>query len=597
MASAFEEIDKLLASGEIAHVSKAVEADEVVAEDVAQEAEAFEVTDEVEAEVEAEALEESVAVEEPVIDEEAKARSEQFAAAPIHTRVPASLPQARKVISKPLPRKAPELVNAHLAQVEPEGGDAALWTLHDFAVAIGGELMGQPGQLINGISIDSRSISEGDAFFAIKGDRMDGHDFVETALSGGAAIAVVAREKLADLPRRRAYLVVDDVLEALERLGIASRSRMNGRVIAVTGSVGKTGTKEALRLALSRSGKTHAPVASFNNHWGVPLTLARMPKDTDFGIFEIGMNHPGEITPLSRMVRPHVAIITTVEPVHLAAFDSVEQIAKAKAEIFAGLEPGGAAVLNRDNRQYDLLRYLASVAGVKDIVTFGRRAGCDAYVTKTATTADCTSLNAVVLGEEITYKIGAPGNHYVLNSLAVLLGVCKLGADLARAGLALADMRAPKGRGEQTVLSMRGGNAVLIDESYNANPASMRAAIAVLGEQTPLRNGRRIAVLGDMLELGENSDKFHADLARDLAQARIDTVYCVGTHMAHLWERLPETVRGAYAESSDELRETIVRAVRVNDIIMIKGSLGTKMGPLVETLKKHFPTEANSDPA
>lgn len=475
---------------------------------------------------------------------------------------------------------------------EDEGGP--LWRPQEFIAAVTGLVYGDVTQDITGISIDTRTLQPGDAFFAIQGENFDGHGFVEKALEAGASVAVVLREKLSELPKDGRYVAVEDVLKGLERLGVASRARSGARIIAVTGSVGKTGSKEALRLCLSRSGRTHAPVASFNNHWGVPLTLARMPRDTEYGIFEIGMNHSGEITPLVKMVRPHVAMITTVEAVHLEAFNSVEDIAKAKAEIFQGLEPGGTVILNRDNRQYDLLRYLAAVAGVRNVVSFGLKKGADSYSQKVAVNADCSCLNAVILGQEMSYKIGAPGAHHVINSLGVLTGVSLLGANLALAGLALAEMKAPKGRGEQSVLHLHAGTALLIDESYNANPASMKAALELLSGLPVKQSGRRIAVLGDMLELGVDSDKLHADLARVLARSKVDMIYCVGTHMKELWERLPAYSRGAYSKTSDKLEKRLLSDIRPNDIMMIKGSLGTKMGPMVTALKKRFPDPAES---
>ena len=274
-------------------------------------------------------------------------------------------------------------------------------------------------------------------------------------------------------------------------------------MIGVTGSVGKTGTKEALRLALARSGETHASVASYNNHWGVPLSLARCPASARYAVFEMGMNHAGEIEPLTRLVRPHVAIVTTVEPVHLEFFGSVEAIADAKAEIFRGLEPGGAAVINRDNPQFARLAARAKSAGVERIVSFGEHAKADARLIKCALHPDCSTVQARILGTDVTYKLGAPGRHVVLNSLAVLAAASLAGADLALAALALADLKPPSGgRGARITLDLPGGTALLIDESYNANPASMRAALALLGQAPMGPRGRRIAVLGDMLELG-----------------------------------------------------------------------------------------------
>lgn len=464
-----------------------------------------------------------------------------------------------------------------------------LWTRDAFAEATDGDLRGEVPEAITGISIDSRSLEPGDAFFAIKGDNRDGHDFVAAALEAGAALAVVAKERLAEFAEDGRYVAVDDPLEAMRRLGIAARARSNARIVAVTGSVGKTSTKEALRLTLERSGKVHASAASFNNHWGVPLTLARMPADAEFGVFEIGMNHAGEITPLVKMVRPHVAIITTVQPVHLEFFGSVERIAQAKAEIFTGVEPGGVAILNHDNAQYDLLRFLATAAGITRIRTFGQTSEADSYLEKVSRQPGSSSVQATILGQEITYKIGAAGMHHVKNSLAVLTAVVELGADLALAGLALADMRAPKGRGEVTRLKVPNGYCDLIDESYNANPASMRAALEVLGEAPVSRPGRRIAVLGDMRELGDAANSLHAGLLEYVSQEGIDAVYCSGPHMHALWELLPSSLRAAYAEESAGLKERLLEDVRPGDVIMIKGSLGSKMGPLVEALKKEYP--------
>jgi len=464
-----------------------------------------------------------------------------------------------------------------------------LWTLSAFVDAAGGSIKGNAGVAVTGISIDSRSLVPGDAFVAIKGDRLDGHDYVAAALDAGASLALVDESRLTDLPEDGRYVVVEDPLEALCKLGVAARARAAARIVAVTGSVGKTGTKEALRLTLEQSGKVHASVASFNNHWGVPLTLARMSADTDFGVFEIGMNHADEITPLVQMVRPHVAVITTVQPVHLEFFDSVEQIAKAKAEIFDGLEPGGIAVLNRDNLQFDLLKFLAATKGIATIHTFGENPAADSHAQKVVSYPAGSSVDASILGQEITYKIGAPGKHHVKNSLAVLTAVADLGADLAKAGLALDTMRAPKGRGEVSRLPVQNGELNLIDESYNANPASMRAALAVLGEAPVTRPGRRIAVIGDMLELGADAERLHGELLQPITAAGIDAVYCAGAHMHALWQNLPHDLRGHYCEDAKDLEDVLLSDVRAGDVVMIKGSLGTRMGPLVEALKKEYP--------
>ncbi len=464
---------------------------------------------------------------------------------------------------------------------------ADLWTVGDLVVATGGKLRGDVSTSLNGVSIDSRSLAAGDIFFAIKGVNSDGHRFVETALNAGAGVAVVS--DLSSVAENSGpLLVVEDTLAALERLGAAARARCAGKIIAVTGSVGKTGSKEALRLCLERQGRTHASVASYNNHWGVPLTLARMPADTEYGIFEVGMNHPGEIVPLAKMIRPHVALITTVQPVHLEAFASVEEIADAKAEIFSGVEPGGTAVLNRDNDHYERLRSAAAVAGITEVVGFGRDERAEVRLIEVLPAPSFSTITASIAGTALTYKLGAPGEHLVLNSLGVLGVVHALGGDLALAGLGLAQVQPPKGRGARVSLAVPGGAVTLIDESYNANPASMRAALALLGMSSPERGGRRVAVIGDMLELGADSQKLHAELSAACDDAQVDIVYACGPSMAHLWEVLAESRRGIYAEASDGLREPLLAMVQAGDVIMIKGSLGSRMGPLVEALCEKF---------
>ncbi len=464
--------------------------------------------------------------------------------------------------------------------------DAALWTIDAVVAATGGEVAGDVTRPLNGVSIDSRTLEHGDIFFAIKGDRFDGHDFVAKALEAGAGLAVVARDK-AD-PSAGPLLLVDDPLEALEALGIAARARFTGKVIAITGSVGKTGTKEALRVALSACGQVHASAASYNNHWGVPLSLARCPASADFGVFEVGMNHAGEITPLSRMIRPDIAIITTVAPVHLGYFNSIDEIADAKAEIFAGLEPGGTAILNRDNAFFDKLKSVALKDGAGSIVSFGEHQEADARLGKVALHGSCSCVSATIGEHDVTYKLGVPGRHIVLNSLAVLAAIHAAGADMAMAALKLAELTPPKGRGARQALAIGGGYFTLVDESYNANPASMAAAIATVGQMKPGPHGRRIAVLGDMLELGDEAPRFHADLASSIDDAGIDLVYACGPNMAHLWEEVPNARKGVYAEDSSGLQALLPDVLQSGDIIMIKGSLGSRMGPLVETLKERF---------
>ncbi|WP_029353025.1 UDP-N-acetylmuramoylalanyl-D-glutamyl-2,6-diaminopimelate--D-alanyl-D-alanine ligase [Bosea sp. 117] len=463
---------------------------------------------------------------------------------------------------------------------------APLWTPAELAAATGGELIGTPAASIGGVSIDSRTLQPGDVFFAITGERTDGHDYVAAAASRGAGLSVVARARLPDMPEGAPLLVVEDVLAALEAAGRAARARSDARIVAVTGSVGKTTTKEALLLALGADGPTHASAASFNNHWGVPLSLARLPRTARYGVFELGMNHPDEIRPLTKMVRPHVAIITTVEPVHIAQFPNVEAIADAKAEIFEGVEPGGAAVLNRDNPHFERLAASARAAGIETIVGFGESPKAEVRLLSVALQSQGSAVTADVLGETVSYKVGLPGRHIVQNTLAVMAATRLAGADLALAGLALASLGPPPGRGVRTPLAAKGGEALLIDESYNANPASMRAALAVLG-QTPVgARGRRIAVLGDMLELGETGESLHRDLAAPAEAA--DLVFCAGPLMRALWDALPASRRGAWAPNAAELLPLVAGAVRGGDVLIVKGSNGSRMGPLARGLAERF---------
>jgi UDP-N-acetylmuramoyl-tripeptide--D-alanyl-D-alanine ligase len=471
----------------------------------------------------------------------------------------------------------------------------ALWTISDMAAAMRADKSGALPPDVNGISIDSRGIGRGDAFFALT-DARDGHDFVDAALKAGAGVAVVARAKRDQFPADAPLLLVDDVLEGLRDLARAARRRTQAKIIAVTGSVGKTGTKEALRLALSADGETHASAASYNNHWGVPLSLARCPADVKYAVFEIGMNHAGEITPLTQLVRPHVAIVTTVEAVHLEYFGSIEKIADAKAEIFTGVEPGGAAVINRDNSQYERLAAAAKAAGVR-VVSFGEHAAADTRLVRHALQSESSCVHASILGEDVTYKLGAPGKHLILNSLAVLTAASLAGADLALAALALQQLRAPTGRGARMTLKVSGGSALLIDESYNANPASMAAAIALLGQAAIGPKGRRIAVLGDMLELGDQGTTLHAALVKAIEAAKVDLVYCSGPLMHSLWQALPSGRRGGYAETAAQLEPVVLDSIHAGDAVMVKGSFGSKMGPIVKALERQYSGKPVLEPA
>ena len=469
----------------------------------------------------------------------------------------------------------------------------ALWTGGELGEIFGPPSGGTMPEATSGISIDTRTLQPGDVFFAIKGDRTDGHDYLNQAFAAGAALAVVAETFQGEAAGP--LLRVADTLEALNVLGRAGRARGKARIIAVTGSVGKTGTKEMLRLMLGAVGRVHASDKSYNNHWGVPLSLARLPRDADYAVFEIGMNHPGEITPLTRLVRPHVAIITTVAPVHMEFFAGIEEIAEAKAEIFVGLEGGGAAILDRGHAQFSRLAERAKERGAGRIVGFGGDAQADARLIALEAADGGSMIEAEILGEAITYQLGAPGDHLAMNSLAALAAVKLAGGNIEAAAAALAGFGAPQGRGAQSIHRIMGGQFLLIDESYNANPASVGAALKVLGDVPPARATRRIAVLGDMLELGSQSEAMHAALAEPIKAAGIDLVYCCGPHMESLFDALDEAQQGGWAEDSDGLRDTLPAAIRAGDAIMIKGSLGSRMGPLVNAIKDRFPPLRSAD--
>ena len=465
-----------------------------------------------------------------------------------------------------------------------------LWTSADLIAAMHGRPLGNLPQGVTGISIDSRAIAPGEAFFAIKGDRVDGHDFASFAVANGAALLVVSEGKLPALGRLvTPMIVVPDVLQALTDLGCAARDRTAARIIAVTGSVGKTTSKEMLRQALSPSGDVHASVASFNNHWGVPLTLARMPETTDYGVFEIGMNHPGEIRPLVAMVRPHIAMVTTIAPAHLGNFRDLEEIAAAKAEIFEGVVPGGHAILNRDNEQYAFLERAAQAAGVSHVHGFGADPQAEFRLLDFVSGPEGGLLRAAVGGQTLEVPMGAPGRHIAENAVAVLGAVHLAGGDIEKAMAGLATMQAEKGRGRRYRLAKGGGWFTLIDESYNANPASMRAAIALLADAEPQGNGRRIAVLGDMLEMGEHSPAVHAGLAEPLVSAGIGTVWLGGPDMAALRDALPEGIETEYRETADALAAHALEAVQPGDVLVVKSSKGTGFSRIVSALLDKYP--------
>lgn len=464
-----------------------------------------------------------------------------------------------------------------------------LWKMDEMIAAMAGRAVGDVPKGVTGICIDSRSAAEGAAFFAIKGDKFDGHDFITAAMVSGASVCVVAESKIPALGKFTAPLiVVGDVLAALERLALASRARTKAKIIAVTGSAGKTTTKEALRHCLSAVGKVHASAASFNNHWGVPLTMAKMPEDTEYGVFEVGMNHPGEIRNLIRFVQPHVAIITIIAAAHLGFFKNLDEIADAKSEIFEGIVPGGAAILNRDDQRYRLLEHAAKKAGVESVLGFGENARASFKLVKCELNAENSSVMVRIGGKDMFVKVGAPGRHIVQNALAVLGAAQIVGADITKVAAAMSTLTAEKGRGQRHALGVGSGAFTLIDESYNANPASMRAALALLRENAPTGRGRRIAVLGDMLELGRHSKRLHLELVEPIRNAKADKVFLGGAEMKTLAETLPVEFHAEHRQSADELSRDLAAFVRAGDVVMVKSSNGVGFANLVEHLITQF---------
>jgi UDP-N-acetylmuramoyl-tripeptide--D-alanyl-D-alanine ligase len=462
----------------------------------------------------------------------------------------------------------------------------SLWTSSDAVRATQGRATAP--FTASGVSIDSRTIELGDLFVALKGPTHDGHSHVANALARGAAAAMVSQVP-AGLPEGAPLLVVGDTQTALEALGRFARASARARIAAVTGSVGKTSTKEALRLALDAASgsRTHASAASFNNHIGVPLTLARLPADAAYAVFEIGMNHAGEIAPLTRMVRPAVALVTNVEGVHTQNFpDGLSGVAAAKAESFEGFEGmrDATAVLNRDNLFFDFLTQKARRHGAAHITSFGTDPSADFRLVELQTEATASIVTIAARGRTLRYRIGTAGRHWALNSLAVLAAVEALGADIEKASQAFASMTAPKGRGQRHRLTLAGGSYELIDDSYNASPASMRSSFEVIKAALPGPGGRRIAILGDMLELGSQAPELHAGLAEPLLAAGIDLAFTCGPHMRCLHDALPANRRGGHAPASNELLPLLRGALKPGDVVVVKGSLGSRMGHVVDAL-------------
>lgn len=451
-----------------------------------------------------------------------------------------------------------------------------LWTAREIAEAAQGRVHGDFEA--NGVAFDSREIGKGDLFIAMKGEATDGHRFLSQAFGAGAAGALVSEETA------EPHVHVADTVRALNHLGRASRARSGARIAGVTGSVGKTGTKEALFAALDRSarGEVHRSVKSYNNHTGVPLSLARMPREARFGVFEMGMSAPGELAALTRLVRPHVAIVTAIAPAHRAFFASDDEIADAKGEIFQGLEEGGTALVPFDSPHRDRL-IAAAGPHAGTILTFGLGEGADIRAREAMVMPGAGTLVTAILPEsELTFTLSQPGEHWVSNALAVLGAVHAMGGDLAQAGLALADMAGLKGRGERHRIDVEGGQALLIDESYNANPASMRATLKTLGAEKI--SGRRIAVLGSMKELGETSDDFHAGLADPIEAACVDQVILVGEEMAPLAKVLGPKVKMTHVPDASSALEPLGEAIGPGDAILVKGSNSMGLAALVEAL-------------
>lgn len=466
----------------------------------------------------------------------------------------------------------------------------ALWTSSEAAVATGGRA--RRAFVVSGVSIDTRTLEEGDLFVALT-DVRDGHDFVAQALAKGAAAALVSHHPAgvaADAP----LLIVPDVLAALGALGEAARARSAARVVAVTGSVGKTSTKEMLRAVLGGQGRVHAAEASYNNHWGVPLTLARMPVSAEFAVIEIGMNHPGEIAPLARLARPHVAMITTVAEAHLEAFENIDGIAREKASIVEGLEPGGMAVLNADLATTPILIAAAEAVGAR-IITFGTAATADFRLREVQVAHDTTVVRAEAAGRAVLFKVGSAGRHFAMNALGVLAVAEALALDLGLTAIDIGNWQPPEGRGarERIVLDLVNEAMAfdLIDDAFNANPASMAAALDVLGGADPthgigrVTEGRRIAVLGDMLELGADELALHRAIAAHPALPKIAQIHCVGPRMRALWEVLPRRQRGLWTETAAEMVAEARHLADAGDVVLVKGSKGIKVSRVVDALR------------
>ena len=457
---------------------------------------------------------------------------------------------------------------------------SALWTSDEVARALAPVAMAAPFEA-TGVTFDSRAVATGDLFFALSGETTDGHGFVGEALKRGAVAAVVSRDVEAASDR---LIRVPDTMKALVDLGRAGRRRSKARIASVTGSVGKTSTKDALRAMLAAQAETSASAASFNNHVGVPISLARLPRDARYGVFEIGMNHPGEIEPLARQVEAHVGVITNVGPVHIGHMGSEEAIADEKGCLFAGMAEAGVAVLNRDSPHYDRLAGHARRFGVARIVGFGRSEAAEARLLSCSLQDSGSDVVTLIHGRRIEYRLGAAGEHWVLNSIAALAVVEALGASIIEAAATLRNVSASAGRGARRMLKFDGGTVELLDESYNANPVSMRAMLALLARTEPARGGRRMLAMGDMRELGEGADAYHAGLADAVAASGAAQVFLCGPHMQALWRLLAPAQRAVHRPDSASLAGDVAAALRAGDVIAVKGSLGSRMKNVVDAI-------------
>ncbi len=471
----------------------------------------------------------------------------------------------------------------HSLQHSKSGMTPPLFTIDAIIEATGGRAEGVEANAVESISIDSRDLGPDALFVAIKGDRFDGHDFVDTAIANGALAALVTEGRSSG----RGRIAVVDALEGLRDLARAARARSRGFIVGVTGSVGKTTTKEALRVVFVAAGETHASIKSYNNHWGVPLMLAGLRETAQFGVFEMGMSAPDEIRPLSQLVRPHVAVITNIAPAHLEKLGSLEAIARAKAEIFDGLEPGGTAVLNADHAQIGILLDAAAAAGIANVVTYGFAEGADWRIVEPQTDAGGSSATLLHDGASYALTLGVSGRHMLANAAAAM-AVSHIAGIVPEVALrALAGFGAQPGRGQRLVFGPPDQPLLLIDESYNANTASMNAAMDVFASVSA-PGGGKILVLGDMLELGEHADSLHADLAAAVQASGADRIYLVGRHMAALAAALPDgQVTGHYA-SVDELTPNLVDALAYGDALMVKGSNGVGLAKIIAAVRNRF---------